>query len=84
MMTKFLYINLSNNYGSATTFQVGDTLIKHFLLKFDVTGVNSQTVTNAKLCLYNVDGALEERQYLRPAQVEISIMLVTIHGRKKP
>ena len=31
--------------------------VKHFLLKFDVTGVNSQTVTNAKLCLYNVDGA---------------------------
>ncbi|MDQ3004943.1 MAG: DNRLRE domain-containing protein [Chloroflexota bacterium] len=31
--------------------------IKHFLLKFDVTGINSQTVTNAKLCLYNTDGA---------------------------
>ena len=30
---------------------------KHFLLKFDVAGVNGQTVTNAKLCLYNTDGA---------------------------
>jgi hypothetical protein len=41
---------------------------KHFLLKVDVTGVNGQTVTNAKLCLYNTDGALEERQYQRPTQ----------------
>ena len=47
----------SNNYGTATTLQVDDSPIKHFLLKFDVTGINSQTVTNAKLCLYNVDGA---------------------------
>ena len=31
--------------------------MKHFLLKFNVTGINSQTVINAKLCLYNVDGA---------------------------
>ncbi|MDQ3005974.1 MAG: DNRLRE domain-containing protein, partial [Chloroflexota bacterium] len=47
----------TNNYGSATTLQVDDSPVKHFLLKFDVAGVNSQTVTNAKLCLYNTDGA---------------------------
>ena len=47
----------TNNCDSATTLQVDDSPIKHFLLKFDVTGINSQTVTNAKLCLYNVDGA---------------------------
>ena len=34
-----------------------DTSIKHFLLKFDVTGVNGQAVTNAKLCIYNTDAA---------------------------
>ena len=72
----------SNNYGSATTLQVDDSPVKHFLLKFDVTGVNSQTVTNAKVCLYNVDGALEEHQYLRPAQAVISITSVMIPGRK--
>ncbi len=49
--------NPSNNYGSATTLQVDDSPVKHFLIKFDVTGINSQQVTNAKLCLYNVDGA---------------------------
>lgn len=37
--------------------QVDDNLVKHFLLKFDVAGVNGQTVTDAKLCLYNTDGA---------------------------
>ena len=28
-------------------------------LKFDVTGIDGRQVTNAKLCLYNVDGANE-------------------------
>ena len=61
------------NYGTDTELQVDDSpTFKHFLLKFDVTGVNGQTVTNAKLCLYNKDGA----------QAEISIMLVTIPRRK--
>jgi hypothetical protein len=45
------------NHGADTEVQVDNSPIKHFLLKFDVTGINSQTVTNAKLCLYNVDGA---------------------------
>jgi acid phosphatase type 7 len=36
---------------------VDDSPVKHFLLKFDLTGVNIQTVTNAKVCLYNTDGA---------------------------
>jgi hypothetical protein len=29
----------------------------------DLTGVNGQTVTNAKLCLYNVDGATEGEDF---------------------
>jgi len=45
------------NYGTDTEVQVDNSPAKNFLLKFDVTGVNSQTVTNAKLCLYNTDGA---------------------------
>jgi len=49
--------NPSNNYGSAATLQVDNSPIKHFLLKFDVTGVNGQTITNAKIRLYNVDAA---------------------------
>jgi hypothetical protein len=51
--------NPSNNYGSSTVLQVDNNPVKHFLLKFDVTGINSGQVTNAKLCLYNVDGANE-------------------------
>ena len=39
--------------------------VKHFLLKFDVTGINSQTVTNAKLCLYNKDGATAGGKFYR-------------------
>jgi len=31
--------------------------VKHFLIKFNVTGVNGQALTNAKLCLYNTDAA---------------------------
>jgi hypothetical protein len=49
----------TNNYGSDTTLEVDNSPVKHFLLKFDVTGINTQTVTNAKLCLFNVDGANE-------------------------
>jgi RHS repeat-associated protein len=45
------------NYGTDTEVQVDNSPAKNFLLKFDVTGVNGQTVTNAKLCLYNTDGA---------------------------
>jgi RHS repeat-associated protein len=49
----------TNNYGSDTTLEVDNSPIKHFLLKFDVTGINGGQVTNAKLCLYNVGGANE-------------------------
>lgn len=40
-----------------STLQVDDNPIKHFLLKFDVTGVNGQSVANAKIRLYNTDAA---------------------------
>jgi len=43
------------NYGPATTLQVDNSPIKHFLLKFNVSGLNGQHVTSAKLRLYNVD-----------------------------
>jgi len=36
---------------------VDNSPVKHFLLKFNVTGVNGQTITNAKLRVYNVDAA---------------------------
>jgi hypothetical protein len=41
----------------ATTLEVDEDLPKDFLLKFTVSGVNGQTVTNAKIRLYNVDAA---------------------------
>jgi len=50
------YADLANNYGSALTLQVDNSPIKHFLLKFDLIGVNSQTITNAKLRLSAATG----------------------------
>jgi hypothetical protein len=43
------------NYGSATTLQVDNSPIKHFLIKIDVSGLNGKQVVSAKLRLYNVD-----------------------------
>jgi Zn-dependent metalloprotease len=43
------------NAGSATTLQVDNSPIKHFLLKFNVSGLNGKQVVSAKLRLYNVD-----------------------------
>jgi len=37
--------------------QVDESALKDILLKFTVSGVNGQTVTNAKIRLYNVDAA---------------------------
>jgi len=45
----------TTNYGSATTLQVDNSPIKHFLLKFDVSGLNGQQIASAKLRFYNVD-----------------------------
>jgi hypothetical protein len=47
--------NLSTNYGSATTLQTDNSPVKNFLLKFNVSGLNGQTITSAKLRLYNVN-----------------------------
>ena len=47
----------TTNYGSATTLQVDNSPIKHFLLKFNISGLNGKQVTSAKLRLYNVDSA---------------------------
>jgi hypothetical protein len=45
----------TTNYGPATTLQVDNSPIKHFLIKFTVSGLNGQQVVSAKLRLYNVD-----------------------------
>jgi hypothetical protein len=58
-------VNPTSNYGSATTLQVDNSPVKHFLLKFDVTGVNGQTITNAKIRLYNVDAASAGGKFYR-------------------
>jgi RHS repeat-associated protein len=55
----------SNNHGSSTTLQIDKTPDMHFLLKFTVTGVNGQPVTNAKLRLYNVNGSVKGGDYYR-------------------
>jgi hypothetical protein len=39
------------NHSSSTTLQIDKSPDLHFLLKFTVTGVNGQAVTNAKLRL---------------------------------
>ncbi len=44
----------NRNYGSSTTLQDNNSPAEDFLLKFAVTSVNGQTVSNAKLRLYNV------------------------------
>jgi|GEM_PF-2114998 len=47
----------TSNYGSATTLQVDNSPIKHFLIRFNVSGLNGKQVSSAKLRLYNVDAA---------------------------
>ena len=47
---------MQNGIRSALTLQVDNSPIKHFLLKFDLIGVNSQTITNAKLRLSAATG----------------------------
>jgi chitodextrinase len=45
----------STNYGAASSLQTDGSPIKDFLMKFDVSGVGSATVTSAQLRLYVVD-----------------------------
>jgi chitodextrinase len=45
----------ASNFGSATTLQVDGSPAKNFLMKFNVSGVGSKSVTNATLRLYCVD-----------------------------
>jgi chitodextrinase len=45
----------TSNYGSATTIQVDNSPMKHFLLKFNVSGIGARTVVGAKLRLAAVD-----------------------------
>ncbi len=47
--------NGNTNYGSATTLQTDNSPVKNILLKFNVSGLNGQTITSAKLRLYAVD-----------------------------
>jgi chitodextrinase len=47
----------TTNFGSATTIQVDNSPVKHFLMKFTVSGIGSSKVTGAKIRLYNVDSS---------------------------
>jgi hypothetical protein len=47
----------TSNFGSGGTIQVDNSPVKHFLLKFTVTGIAGRTVTSAKLRLRCVDPA---------------------------
>jgi hypothetical protein len=47
----------TTNYGSGTTLQVDNSPIKHFLIKFDVSGLTGKQLVSARLRLYNVDSA---------------------------
>lgn len=47
----------TTNFGSATTLQVDNSPVKHFLLRFSVASMGSRTVATAKLRLYNVDSS---------------------------
>jgi RHS repeat-associated protein len=49
--------NGSTNYGADPTLPTDNSPVKHFLLKFNVSGVNGQPITNAKLRLYAVDNS---------------------------
>jgi RHS repeat-associated protein len=49
--------NPTTNYGSATTLLVDNSPIRNFLLKFEVSGINGNSVVSAKLRLYNSDGS---------------------------
>lgn len=55
----------NRNYGSAPTLQTDNSPIKHFLLKFNVTGTNGQKVINAKLRLYNVNASKRGGDFYR-------------------
>jgi acid phosphatase type 7 len=48
--------NPSANYGSVTKLQVDNSPVKHILLRFNVSGINNQPITSAKLRLYTVEG----------------------------
>jgi RHS repeat-associated protein/CSLREA domain-containing protein len=67
----------TTNYGSATTLQTDASPVKDFLLKFSVTGVNGQTVTNAKIRLYNVDASTKGGDFYRAADNDWTESTVT-------
>jgi hypothetical protein len=45
----------TSNFGSGATIQVDNSPVKHFLVKFTVSGVGARTVASAKLRLHCVD-----------------------------
>ena len=50
-------ISPTTNYGTAVALEVDSSSVKHFLIRFTVTGVGTRTVTNAKLRLSCVDNS---------------------------
>jgi len=49
----------SNNYGSASTLNVDNSPIQHFIIKFYVDGLGGRPVTRATLRLYNTDESIK-------------------------
>ena len=57
----------NNNFGSATTLLVDGSPVKHFLVKFAVSGVGPGAIASAKLRLYAVNGSSRGGDFYRVA-----------------
>jgi hypothetical protein len=55
------------NYGLVTSVQTDNSPVKHFLLKFNVTGIDNQQIRSAKLRLYNVNASAKGGVFYRVA-----------------
>jgi len=57
----------NNNFGSATTLLVDNSPVKHFLVRFAVSGVGPGAIASAKLRLYAVNGSSSGGDFYRVA-----------------
>ncbi len=55
----------SSNYGSAASLEVDNSPMYDFLTKFNVSGIGSASIANAKLRLYNVDPSSDGGSFYR-------------------
>jgi chitodextrinase len=70
------------NRGSATTIHVDNSPVKHFLVKFTVSGIDGRTVTSAKLRLHCVDPATSGGDFRRV--VDTSWSEATVNWNNAP